>query len=71
MVHGSASLRYNKGHRVGGHFALPEKSAALIALIARLDGTFGFLFMPKSFSMAEFFASIDTGHHGAQKRGPQ
>jgi hypothetical protein len=30
MVHGSASLRYNKGHRVGGHFALPEKSAALI-----------------------------------------
>jgi len=29
--------------------------------IARLDGTFDFLFMPKDFSMAEFFASIDTG----------
>ena len=28
--------------------------------IARLDGTFDFLFMPKDFSMAEFFASIDT-----------
>jgi dihydrofolate reductase len=32
--------------------------------IARLDGTFDFLFMPKDFSMAEFFASIDTGIMG-------
>ncbi|HEY2914153.1 MAG TPA: dihydrofolate reductase family protein [Candidatus Angelobacter sp.] len=28
--------------------------------IARLDDTFDFLFMPKDFSMAEFFKSIDT-----------
>jgi dihydrofolate reductase len=32
--------------------------------IARRDGTFDFLFMPKDFSMAEFFASIDTGIMG-------
>jgi dihydrofolate reductase len=32
--------------------------------IARPDGTFDFLFMPKDFSMAEFFASIDTGIMG-------
>jgi dihydrofolate reductase len=32
--------------------------------IARLDGTFDFLFMPRDFSMAEFFASIDTGIMG-------
>jgi dihydrofolate reductase len=32
--------------------------------IARLDGTFDFLFMPKDFSMAEFFKSIDTGIMG-------
>jgi dihydrofolate reductase len=32
--------------------------------IARQDGTFDFLFMPKDFSMAEFFASIDTGIMG-------
>lgn len=32
--------------------------------IARLDGTFDFLFMPKDFSMAEFFDSIDTGIMG-------
>lgn len=32
--------------------------------IARLDDTFDFLFMPKDFSMAEFFASIDTGIMG-------
>ena len=32
--------------------------------IARLDGTFDFLFMPKDFSMAKFFASIDTGIMG-------
>lgn len=32
--------------------------------IARLDGTFDFLFMPKDFSMSEFFASIDTGIMG-------
>jgi len=32
--------------------------------IARLDGTFDFLFMPSDFSMAEFFASIDTGIMG-------
>jgi dihydrofolate reductase len=32
--------------------------------IARLDGAFDFLFMPKDFSMAEFFASIDTGIMG-------
>jgi dihydrofolate reductase len=32
--------------------------------IARLDGTFDFLFMPQDFSMAEFFASIDTGIMG-------
>ena len=32
--------------------------------IARLDGTFDFLFTPKDFSMAEFFASIDTGIMG-------
>jgi dihydrofolate reductase len=32
--------------------------------IARLDGTFDFLFMAKDFSMAEFFASIDTGIMG-------
>jgi|SRR5216684_8618866 len=32
--------------------------------IARRDSTFDFLFMPKDFSMAEFFASIDTGIMG-------
>jgi dihydrofolate reductase len=32
--------------------------------IARLDGTFDFLFMPKDYSMADFFASIDTGIMG-------
>jgi dihydrofolate reductase len=32
--------------------------------IARPDGTFDFLFMPRDFSMAEFFASIDTGIMG-------
>ncbi|MCU1220917.1 MAG: hypothetical protein JWN42_2114 [Candidatus Angelobacter sp.] len=32
--------------------------------IARRDGTFDFLFMPKDFSMAEFFKSIDTGIMG-------
>jgi dihydrofolate reductase len=32
--------------------------------IARPDGAFDFLFMPKDFSMAEFFASIDTGIMG-------
>jgi dihydrofolate reductase len=32
--------------------------------IARRDGTFDFLFMPKDFSMAKFFASIDTGIMG-------
>ncbi|HEV7675899.1 MAG TPA: dihydrofolate reductase family protein [Candidatus Angelobacter sp.] len=32
--------------------------------IARLDGTFDFLFMPQDFSMAEFFASVDTGIMG-------
>jgi hypothetical protein len=34
--------------------------------IARLDGTFDFLFMPSDFSMSEFFASIDTGIMGAR-----
>ena len=32
--------------------------------IARRDGSFDFLFMPKDFSMADFFASIDTGIMG-------
>jgi dihydrofolate reductase len=32
--------------------------------IARPDGAFDFLFMPKDYSMAEFFASIDTGIMG-------
>jgi dihydrofolate reductase len=32
--------------------------------IARPDGAFDFLFMPKDFSMAEFFASIDTAIMG-------
>jgi dihydrofolate reductase len=32
--------------------------------IARLDGTFDFLFMPKDYSMADFFASIDTAIMG-------
>lgn len=32
--------------------------------IARRDGSFDFLFMPKDFSMVDFFASIDTGIMG-------
>lgn len=32
--------------------------------IARPDGSFDFLFMPKDYSMADFFASIDTGIMG-------
>jgi dihydrofolate reductase len=32
--------------------------------IARADGTFDFLFMPADFSMAEFFASVDTAIMG-------
>ena len=32
--------------------------------IARPDGTFDFLFMPRDFSMAEFFASVDTAVMG-------
>lgn len=32
--------------------------------IARPDGTFDFLFMPRDFSMAQFFASIDTAIMG-------
>jgi dihydrofolate reductase len=32
--------------------------------IARPDGSVDFLFMPKDFSMSEFFASIDTGIMG-------
>jgi dihydrofolate reductase len=32
--------------------------------IARPDGTFDFLFMPPDFSMAEFFASVDTAVMG-------
>ncbi|HEY1939685.1 MAG TPA: dihydrofolate reductase family protein [Candidatus Angelobacter sp.] len=32
--------------------------------IARRDGSFDFLFMPKDFSMADFFTSIDTGIMG-------
>jgi dihydrofolate reductase len=32
--------------------------------IARLDGTFDFLFMSEDFSMAEFFASVDTAVMG-------
>ena len=32
--------------------------------IARLDGSVDFLFMPKDYSMAEFFASIDTAIMG-------
>ena len=37
---------------------------SLDGYIARPDGTFDFLFMPKDFSMAEFFASIDTAVMG-------
>ena len=33
---------------------------SLDGYIARLDGSVDFLFMPKDYSMAEFFASIDT-----------
>lgn len=37
---------------------------SLDGYIARPDGTFDFLFMPKDFSMAPFFASIDTAIMG-------
>ena len=37
---------------------------SLDGYIARPDGTFDFLFMPKDFSMAEFFASVDTAIMG-------
>jgi dihydrofolate reductase len=37
---------------------------SLDGYIARPDGTFDFLFMPKDFSMAEFFASVDTAVMG-------
>lgn len=37
---------------------------SLDGYIARPDGTFDFLFMPKDFSMAEFFARVDTAIMG-------
>jgi dihydrofolate reductase len=37
---------------------------SLDGYIARPDGTFDFLFMPKDFSMADFFASVDTAIMG-------
>ena len=37
---------------------------SLDGYIARSDGTFDFLFMPKDFSMAPFFASIDAAIMG-------
>jgi dihydrofolate reductase len=37
---------------------------SLDGYIARPDGTFDFLFMPKDFSMAEFFAGVDTAIMG-------
>ena len=37
---------------------------SLDGYIARLDGTFDFLFMPKDFSMAPFFATIDAAIMG-------
>jgi len=33
---------------------------SLDGYIARLDGSVDFLFMPKDYSMAEFFSRIDT-----------
>jgi len=48
---------------------------SLDGYIARLDGSVDFLFMPKDYSMAPFFASIDTAFMGrktfdvAQKMG--
>lgn len=33
---------------------------SLDGYIARLDGSVDFLFMPKDYSMAEFFRSVDT-----------
>jgi len=37
---------------------------SLDGYIARLDGSVDFLFMPKDYSMADFFASIDTAIMG-------
>jgi dihydrofolate reductase len=37
---------------------------SLDGYIARPDGTFDFLFIPKDFSMADFFASVDTAVMG-------
>jgi dihydrofolate reductase len=37
---------------------------SLDGYIARPDGTFDFLFMPRDFSMAAFFASVDTAVMG-------
>jgi hypothetical protein len=37
-------------------------ASALTGYIARLYGTFDFLFMPKDFSVAEFFASLEGDH---------
>ena len=39
---------------------------SLDGYIARPNGAVDFLFMPKDYSMAPFFASIDTRHHGPQ-----
>jgi hypothetical protein len=41
---------------------------SLDGYIARPDGSVDCLFLPKDYSMAPFFETIDTRHHGAQAR---
>jgi dihydrofolate reductase len=61
--------REKGAYRSGVEFKAMRKMVLALGIsldgyIARRDGTFDFLFMPQDFSMAEFFASIDTGIMG-------